>query len=202
MAADCTSSRGHMMPYSSQPWAWTMGSIRWGSNMMLLGVTSNTPLTAPWKNTAPDHELHMRCVISCRFNPFQSANFLNQVHNLLTASADHFSPFICFLRVTQQQFDTTDQCESECVHLHAEHRDRCPCVLVCSNSGSDIILPCHQWCICSLSWGTSLWAPPPPQRWTTPLWTGAGLGTREAGRCLVWTGHRSPGGGTRRVANG
>lgn len=80
---------------------------------------------------------------------------------------------------------------------------KCTCgVLVFINSGSDIILPCHQWCICSLSWGTSLWEPPPPRRWTTQLWTGAGLGTREAGRCLVWTGHRSPGGGMSRVANG
>lgn len=71
-----------------------------------------------------------------------------------------------------------------------------PCALVFVNSGG-VILPCHQWCIYSLSWGTSLWEPPLPRRWTTPLWPGVGLGTGQAGRCLVWTGHPSPGGGTR-----
>lgn len=46
-AADITSSIGHMMPYSSQPFSWTRGSILWGSNIILFGVTSSTPLTVP-----------------------------------------------------------------------------------------------------------------------------------------------------------
>lgn len=29
----------------------------------------------------------------------------------------------------------------------------------------------------------------------TPLWTGAGQGTLEGERLLVWGGHQSPGGG-------
>lgn len=47
IAADITSSIGHMMPYSSQPFSWTNGSVLCGSNIILFGVTSNTPLTVP-----------------------------------------------------------------------------------------------------------------------------------------------------------
>ncbi len=49
MAADCTSSSGHMIPYSSHPRSCTSRSDLWGSNMMLFGVTKRTPLTIPWK---------------------------------------------------------------------------------------------------------------------------------------------------------
>lgn len=60
--------------------------------------------------------------------------------------------------------------------------------------------PCHQWCTCSWSWGTSLWGLLPPRTWMTPLWTGAGLKTLEGEWLLVWEGHQSPkgkmGGGT------
>lgn len=46
-ATETNSSMGQMRPYSSQPFSITKGSDLWGSNMMLLGVTINTPPTTP-----------------------------------------------------------------------------------------------------------------------------------------------------------
>lgn len=51
---ETTSSMGQMRPYSSQPFSMTRGSDLWGSNMMLLGVTSMTPPTTPCRRWAQD----------------------------------------------------------------------------------------------------------------------------------------------------
>lgn len=52
---ETTSSMGQMRPYSSQPFSMTRGSDLWGSNMMLLGVTSMTPPTTPCRRWAQNH---------------------------------------------------------------------------------------------------------------------------------------------------